>query len=145
MTFLRFEPVTDFDSFSDQINNFFNDQPGLTTELSHSYNPKIDISEDEKNIYIDAELPGIEKENVKVTLHENMLTISGEKKFNEEKNKGRNFYKKERLFGSFSKSINIVEDFAADKIEANFQNGILGLTVPKAINNSAKERIINIK
>jgi HSP20 family protein len=145
MTFLRFEPVKEFDTFNNRINKFFNDHPGIMTELTHLYNPKIDISEDEKNIYIEAELPGVGKENVKVSLQENILTISGEKKFDEEKNKGRDFCRKERLFGTISKSINIFEEIAADKIEANFENGILSLTVPKAINNSPKERVINIK
>ena len=80
MTLLRFEPMRDLDHLSNRFQRFFDEFPGLQTLDKDTFSPRIDISEDEKSILIDAEIPGVKKENLKITMQDNILTIEGEKK-----------------------------------------------------------------
>ena len=111
---------------------------------ANSLIPKIDISEDEKNIYLEAELPGVRKEDLKVKLEDNKLTISGEKKNNAEKDNKKSFYNRERIFGTFEKVFTIQTGINKDNIKAEFENGVLSLTIEKFIPEK-KERTIEIK
>jgi len=107
-------------------------------------NPKVDMHEDEKGVYVKVEMPGLEEKDVKVSIENNMLTISGEKK--EEKtdeDKKRNYYYCERRFGSFSRSIELPEGIKADEVKAHYKNGLLEIELPK--DESARPKKIDIK
>jgi HSP20 family protein len=92
--------------------------------------PRVDISEDAKSVFIHAELPGLKKEDVKVTVKDGVLVIKGEKK-QEEKTEGKNYHRIERRYGTFSRSFTLGDHVDAENINANFENGVLSLTLPK--------------
>jgi HSP20 family protein len=97
------------------------------------FNPnamRVDISEDEKNIYIEAELPGMKKEDVKVTVEDGVLMIRGERK-QETEEKKKNYHRVERVYGSFSRAFTLGENIDKDNIEAKYEDGVLHLTLPK--------------
>jgi HSP20 family protein len=106
----------------------------------------MDISEDEKNIFVEAEIPGIKKEDMKITLQDNILTITGEKrKDKEEKDSKRNFFRSERVYGSFTRSFTLPEDINPDSVDAKFDNGILNIKISKAEQKKVNEKFITIK
>ncbi len=141
MTLVRFEPFRTFESMIRRFNELFDEMDRsfpLRFELG-SFSPRVDISEDERNVYIQAELPGVAKEDVKVTISEDrVLTIRGEKK-QERKVEERNFLRVERTFGSFSRSFMLPENIKTDEIDAKFENGVLTITIPKVEPSKPKE------
>jgi len=104
--------------------------------------PAVDLFEDKNEIVIKAELPGMEKENVEVKLTDHMLTIKGEKK-KEEEIKEENYYRSERSYGSFIRTLELPADVHADKVKASFKNGILEVRLPKT--EEAKSKEIKVK
>ncbi len=107
-----------------------------------SWFPSVDISEGKEEFVVNVELPGVSKNDVKITLHENVLTISGEKK-HESESKDRNYHRVERSFGSFSRSFRMPSLVKGDKIDARYKDGILTINLPKA--EEAKSKEIEIK
>jgi HSP20 family protein len=104
--------------------------------------PALDVHENDKQYTVTVELPGSKRDDVTVELHDNVLTIRGEKKSEREEKKEHARYV-ERRFGSFSRSFTLPSDALVDKIDASFAEGVLTLTVPKS--EEAKPRTIAIK
>ena len=144
MTFIEFESLVNPRELEDNFSGILNNYAVDDSKSFNSFNPKIDISEDEKNIYLEAELPGVKKENMKIKLEDNKLTISGEKKNVNDSDKGKRFFNRERLFGTFEKVFTIQADIKQDNIRAEFENGILSVTIEKLIPEK-KEMTIEIK
>ena len=144
MTLLRFEPMRDLDHLSNRFQRFFDEFPGLQTLDKDTFSPRIDISEDEKSILIDAEILGVKKENLKITMQDNILTIEGEKKkVSEEKEK--NFYREERTYGKFKRSFTLPVEVDSEKVDAKFSDGMLEIKLNKMEPKVAKERVIELK
>lgn len=144
MTLIKFEPLREFESFSNRVQKLFGDFPSLSLDMNLNYHPKIDISEDEKNIFVEAEVPGIPKENLKLVLQDNILTLSGEKK-QEEVKKEKNYHRTERSYGSFSRSFSLPVEVDQNKVDAKFEDGILKVTLEKTAPKVNKEKLIDIK
>src|SRR3970282_1751870 len=106
--------------------------------------PVVDLFEDKNDIVVKAELPGMEKENVEVKLTDHMLTIKGEKK-KEEEIKEENYYRSERSYGSFIRTLELPADVHADKVKASFKNGILEVRLPKTEDARAKEIKVKVE
>jgi HSP20 family protein len=104
--------------------------------------PAVDLFEDKNDIVIKAELPGMEKENVEVKLTDHMLTIKGEKK-KEQEIKEENYYRSERSYGSFIRTLELPADVHADKVKASFKNGVLEVRLPKT--EEAKTKEVKVK
>jgi len=100
--------------------------------------PALDVFEEKDEIVVKAELPGMDKENIEVNLTDNLLTIKGEKK-KEEEIKEENYYRCERSYGSFVRSIELPKAVRSDKVKASFKNGILEVRAPKTEEAKAKE------
>ena len=112
--------------------------------FGNDLNPKVDVHEDEKAVYVKAEIPGLEEKDLNVTLKDNMLTISGEKKSEKtEGEKGKNYWYCERSFGSFSRTIALPDAIKHDDVKASYKNGVLEIEIPKA--EEAQPKKINIK
>lgn len=142
MTLIKFEPLRELENWNERISRFFNDFP----TADFNYYPHIDIYEDEKNIFVEAEIPGVKKEDMKITLQDNILTITGEKrKGKEEKDSKRNFFRSERVYGSFTRSFTLPEDINPDSVDAKFDNGILNIKISKAEQKKVNEKFITIK
>ena len=92
---------------------------------------KVDISEDEEAFYIEAEMPGLNKEDISLGVEDDVLTIKGERR-KEHEEKGKNYHRVERSYGSFSRSFNLGEMIDQEQIDASFDNGILHVTLAKA-------------
>ena len=138
MTLIKFEPLRELENWNERIHRFFGEYP--TTDFN--YYPHVDISEDEDNIYVEAEIPGVKKEDIKITLQDNILTITGEKK---KENNKKNFFRSERVYGSFTRSFTLPDDINSDSVEAKFDNGILNVTIQKAQPKKATEKFIEVK
>ena len=117
-------------SFSNLVDRFFNESVARTGGSAYSFVPRVDIVENEKAFEIHVAVPGMDKDEFKVDLNDNYLTVSGERKFTQEK-KESNFHSIETQFGTFSRSFSLPENVDAAKISAAYVNGILVITVPK--------------
>jgi HSP20 family protein len=131
MTLIKFEPLREMESFNDRIQKFFNEFPSFGLDSVNSFNPRIDISEDDNNIFIDAEIPGVKKEDINISLQDNILTIKGEKKSLKEDKKDKNYFRSERSYGSFTRSFTLPAEVNPDKVEAKFEDGILNVSISK--------------
>ena len=144
MTLIKFEPMKEFETLHDRIQRYFDDLPALGFKYTDSFSPKIDISEGEKNINVVAEIPGVAKEDIKIVLQDNILSIEGEKKKEEVKN-DESFYRSERSYGSFKRCFTLPAEVDSDKVDAKFENGVLKITMPKLEVKQLKEKEISIK
>jgi len=143
MTLLRFEPMRNFDHLSNRFQRIFDDFPTFRNYGNESFSPRIDISENDKNFLILAEIPGVSKDDLKITLQDNILTIEGEKKkVNEEKE--QNYYREERSFGKFKRSFTLPVEVDSDNVDANFKSGTLEIKLNKIEPKEAKERVIEL-
>jgi HSP20 family protein len=104
--------------------------------------PPVDISEDDKEYFINVELPGVNKEDVRVTVENGILTITGERK-EEKEEKGKKFHRVERMYGTFLRTFTLPDGAAGDKISAEFKDGILKVRLPKS--EEAKPKSIEVK
>lgn len=95
-----------------------------------SFEPSLDVWEDDKNIHVKAELPGMDEKNIELNLQENILSIRGEKKDEREDKKDGYFYRESR-YGSFSRTVPLPEGIDAQRVEAKFNKGVLTVTIPK--------------
>ncbi len=120
------DSITPFGTFFD---TFFNDRLGKM-ENNSFFRPAVDVKETETSFELAFTLPGLEKEEVKIELKENRLTVSGERKQEKEESNTR-YHRVENHYGSFSRSFMLPENVNTDAIEAGFKNGILTLTLPK--------------
>ena len=125
------------------MNRFFEDFADEGEEKSViQWSPRVDITELEDRFEIASELPGMKKDDVKVELKENILTISGEKSGQNEK-KDRNLHVCERVYGSFSRSFRLPPHVKSEDIKAEFKDGVLNLEIPKS--EEAKPKQIEVK
>jgi len=92
--------------------------------------PIVDIEEDSDSIVVKAEIPGMKKEDIKVSVQSNILTITGER-IHESETKNKTFHRVERSYGKFSRLITLPTDVDSDKVKANYKDGILSITLPK--------------
>jgi HSP20 family protein len=106
------------------------------------WSPLVDISEDEKEYIVKVELPEIKKEDVKLTVQDNVLSISGERK-SEKEDKGKRYHRIERAYGSFLRSFTLPEDTDGTKVAAEYKDGLLLVHVPKS--EKAKPKSIEVK
>jgi len=139
MSIIRYNP-NDFvpTSFSNLIDRFFNDS--LTRSGGSQFVPKVDIVENETAYQLQVAVPGLKKEDFNIELKDNFLTVSGERKFTNEKN-DKNFHSIETQYGSFSRSFSMPENVDGSKINASYNNGILEITIPKDEKKALKTSI----
>ena len=144
MTLVRFEPYRGFERLSRKFDHFMNDfEKGFSFEMG-AFNPRVDITEDDNNLFVHAELPGLSKEQVKVSVNEDkLLTIQGEKK-KEEKKEDKSYIRTERNYGSFTRSFSLPDYIDADNINAKFENGVLELSLKKIEPPKPKEIEVKI-
>ena len=130
-----------------RVPSFFNDswfedffKPLRTYENEDGYcfQPSVDVLEDEDKYVLKADLPGVDKKDVKIEYKNGVLTISGEKKSEDEEKKEK-YYRRERCYGSFRRSFNVGDGIDTGKIKADYKDGILSLSLPKKEEEKARE------
>jgi len=112
--------------------------------LLTSFSPRLDVSETDKEFHITAELPGIDEKDVEISLSDNFLTLKGEKK-DENQQKRKDYYRMERSYGMFERTIPIPEGIDSNKVEASFKKGLLTVTLPKTAEYQKERKRIPIK
>jgi len=115
---------------------------GSNTGFFEGWSPAVDLMEDKDKFIVKAELPGMKKDEIDVSLHGDMLNICGERKKEEEHKEGES-YRSERYFGRFQRSIQLPQAVDGSKIEAAYRDGVLTVTLPKT--EEAKRKQIEIK
>ena len=146
MALVRWRPFEDLMNMSN-FDDFFGNILGGKFPLQRSRDdsewiPRVDISENDEGILVRADAPGMSKDDVKITLNENVLTIVGEKKAERDEKK-ENYHRIERVFGKFQRSFYIPTNVDAEKISAAYNNGVLEVVLPKK--EEAKPKEIPIK
>ena len=132
MALVRWDPARELDSLQGDMNRLFDRffEGRGTNGASRRWIPAMDLVETEDALVLRGDLPGMSEDDVDIEIKDNVLTVSGERKAeHEEKSEG--FHRVERAFGSFSRSLTLPRGIEAEKVEANFDNGVLEVRVPK--------------
>jgi HSP20 family protein len=124
--------------------SLFDAAPFRRAEAALGTMPAVDVSETDKAYEITAELPGMDEKNVEVKVANGVLCIKGEKQ-EEKEEKKKDYYKRERSFGSFERSFQVPDGVVTDRIEATFRKGVLSVTLPKSAEAQKAERKIAVK
>ena len=125
------------------ISSIMNDDWNPKIIDNTTWNPAVDVEEKEKEYIISTDIPGLSKKDVKISMSNNVLSISGERKHDSDNNVD-NYHYRERTIGTFSRSFNLPDTIAEDKVTANCKNGILIVTLPKKEAALPKEREIKV-
>lgn len=140
MSLLKWDPFRELNTFDKGLTGFMGprwEMPASTT----AWNPAVDIFENENEIVIKAELPGMEAKDIELGLENNVLTIKGERRF-EKETKEENYHRVEREYGRFNRSFSLSAAVKEDKITAEFRDGLLKIVLPKK--EEVKSRLIKI-
>jgi HSP20 family protein len=130
----------------DEIQQFFNAplaELNRTSRLLSGWTPALDVYEDKDNLFVKAELPGMKREDIDVSLHDGTLSISGERK-GEGKYENAEVYRAERFVGRFQRTVTLATPIAAEKVKAQYQDGILTITLPKTEEAKPKHIDVNV-
>jgi HSP20 family protein len=146
-TLTRWNPMRELEDFQNRILSAFNPNSwrrsnGQESLTMAEWLPAVDISEDDKEYVITAELPEVHKEDVKVTVENGVLTITGERKFEKEE-KNKKWHRVERSYGTFARTFTLPDDIDAAKVNAEFKNGMLNVRVAKS--EAARPKQIEVK
>jgi HSP20 family protein len=145
MSIIKYDPFRELRGLQDEMNRLFMSNYSRSSEegfASGAWNPQVDIFENKDQIVLEAELPGMNPENVNISIENNVLTIHGERKF-EKNDENDNFHRVERSYGSFTRSFTLPPTVSSENANAEFENGVLRLTLAKR--EEAKPRRIEIK
>ena len=138
MTLVRWKPSRSLISLPREIDRFFDDFGLNFRDFDTVWSPRVDLAESEDGYEVKAELPGLKKEEIKVEVHDQVLTLTGEKK-NEEKSDTKNYHRVERTYGRFGRSFRLPKEVKSDEIKAKYKNGILTIDIPKSEETKPKE------
>jgi HSP20 family protein len=134
MALIRWEPARELQSFQSEMNRLFNTffepSAGGNGAVMRRWSPAMDLVETDEHFVLRADLPGVSEGDVKIELDDNVLTISGERKSAHKETK-EGYYRVERAYGSFSRTLTLPEGVDADGISANFDRGVLEVRIPK--------------
>jgi HSP20 family protein len=144
-TLTRWEPFRGASSLQDQVNRLFNDVVERTAEESSltAWAPAVDIYETEHELMVKADLPDVDPKDLDIRVENNILTIRGERKFEKKVNE-ENYLRVERAYGSFARSFTLANTVNSDAIKADYQNGVLTLTIPKREEAKPKQIKVNV-
>ena len=134
MSIVRYDPFRDLRSLQDEVNRLFSTNLSRTFDdegmARGAWNPSVDIYENKDHIVLEAELPGMKREDFDLSIENNVITLRGERRF-EKQDEGDNFHRVERSYGSFSRSFTLPQTVQTDHVTAEYRNGVLRVTMPK--------------
>ena len=131
MALVRWEPARELDTLQGEMNRLFdNFFGGPANGRARRWVPAMDLVETEDALVLRADLPGLERDDVAIEIKDNVLTVSGERKSEHTEN-ADGYYRVERAFGSFSRSLSLPDGVNAGQVEANFDKGVLEVRIPK--------------
>ena len=144
-TIARWEPFRRATSLQDQVNRLFNDvleRAGEESSLT-AWAPSVDIYETEYELVVKADLPKVDPKDLDIRVENNILTIRGERKFEKKVNE-ENYLRVERSYGSFARSFTLANTVNSEAIKADYQNGVLTLSIPKREEAKPKQIKVNV-
>ena len=148
MAIVRWNPVRDALGLQNEMNFLFGDFFGVDKRGDETnfirWAPRVDIVEVNGTYELTADLPGLKKDDIKIEIHDNVLTLRGEKKLEEEK-KDKNYRLCERYFGEFVRTFSLPENVNKDGIEAEFKDGVLTVAIPKVEKPKPKQIEVKVK
>src|ERR1700749_1199369 len=135
----RWDPFREFTTLQDRMNRLFRDQQGQDESLSSStFAPPVDIYEDEHNITLKLEVPGIDEKDIDVRIENTTLTVHGERKIEKEE-KEENFRRVERHYGEFTRSFTLPSSVDLDQVSAQYDKGVLKINLAKKAEAKPKQ------
>jgi HSP20 family protein len=146
-TMTRWNPLKNLEEMEQRLSNYLG-RPAARTEAGKEamtvaeWSPLVDITEDDKEYLIKADLPDVKKEDVKLTVQDEVMTISGERKYEKEE-KGKKYHRVERAYGSFLRSFALPDDADGSKVSAEYKEGVLKVHLPKS--EKAKPKSIEVE
>jgi len=142
------DPFTQLSTLRDEIDRLFESPLSALTETTQPFLsgwlPAVDLFEDKDNVFVKAELPGMKKEEIEISLHEGVLSLSGERKA-EEKYENASACRSERFLGRFHRTLTLPAQIDAEKVNATYKDGILTVTLPKAEHAKPKQIEVSVK
>ena len=143
MNLVKWNPWREMPALHQQFNRLFDDPFFRSGRVDDDtglgmWNPVVDLFEKDDHFVIKAELPGVKKDDIKIDLKDRVLTLSGERSYDKEV-KEENYYRKERIYGKFQRAFTLPADVDADKIQAEYKDGVLSIEVPKPDEQKAKQ------
>jgi HSP20 family protein len=142
----RWEPFREFSTLQDRMNRLFRETQGNSqdeTLTSSSFAPAVDVYEDEHNVTLKIEVPGIDEKDIDVRIENNTLTVHGERKIEKEE-KEENYRRVERQYGSFTRTFNLPPTVDSEKVQADYDKGVLNITLPKKAEAKPKQIKVNV-
>lgn len=142
MNLVKYDPFRELRTIQDEMTRLFTGlaPTGFDREDIRygAWNPNVDIYEEKDNLVLEAELPGMKRDDFELTIENNVVTLKGDRKF-EKKTEGDNYHRVERSFGSFTRSFTLPQNVTADGAKAEFDDGLLRVTFPKREETKAKK------
>ena len=142
----RWEPFREFSTLQDRMNRLFRETYNENQDQSlatSSFAPAVDVYEDEHNVSLKIEVPGIDEKDIDVRIENNTLTVDGERKIEKEE-KEENYRRVERQYGSFTRTFTLPSTVDAEKVSANYDKGVLKVVLPKRAEAKPKQIKVNI-
>src|ERR1700733_9768702 len=143
----RWEPFREFTTLQDRMNRLFRDSFGPEGQdqslATTAFAPPVDVYEDEHNITLKIEVPGIEEKDIDVRIENNILTVHGERKFEKEE-KEENYRRVERQYGSFTRSFTLPTTVDPENVQANYEKGVLKIRLAKKAEAKPKQIKVNV-
>jgi HSP20 family protein len=145
---MRWSPFKELEEMEKRLSTILGRPPmggngeGKEAIAVSQWSPLVDITEDEKEYVVKAEIPEMKKEDIKINVHDDVLTVSGERKYEKEE-KGKKYHRVERSYGSFMRSFALPEDADGSKVTAEYKDGMLKLHLPKS--EQGKKKAIEVK
>ncbi|HET9408938.1 MAG TPA: Hsp20/alpha crystallin family protein [Candidatus Sulfotelmatobacter sp.] len=143
----RWEPFREFATLQDRMNRLFresyNDAGRDESLTTSTFAPAVDVYEDEHNITLKVEVPGIEEKDIDVRLENNTLTVHGERKIEKEE-KEENYRRVERQYGSFTRTFTLPQTVDANNVQANYDKGVLKIQLAKKAEAKPKQIKVNV-
>ena len=143
----HWNPFKELENMEKRLSGYLG-RPGARTESGKEamtvaeWSPRVDITEDDKEYVIKADLPDVKKEDIKLTVLDNVMSISGERKYEKEE-QGKKYHRVERSYGSFMRSFTVPDDADASKVSAEYKDGVLNAHLPKS--EKANQKSIEVK
>jgi HSP20 family protein len=146
MNLVKWDPFVELEDVSKQLNRIFGRFPARAETGSEvltmaDWAPTVDITETDSAYMIKGEIPGVNKEDVKVTIEDGMITMRGERK-QEKEEKDKKYHRIERSYGSFLRSFRVPDDVDENAVKAEFKDGMINVTLPKS--DKSKPKSINV-
>src|SRR5215471_3961061 len=143
----RWDPFREFSTLQDRMNRLFRESFGPEGReeslITTSFAPPVDVYEDEHNVTLKIEVPGIDEKDIDVRVENNILTVHGERKIEKEE-KQENYRRVERQYGSFTRTFTLPQTVDTENVSAHYDKGVLKITLPKKAQAKPKQIKVNV-